>query len=375
MRGHGDDGSGQGRALAPEGHQALLPQGRGVGRSCGSPPACTSSAARSSSRPSSTPAPRRAACARTSPRSSATQSEIDRRAPRRPAQGQPLPRARARRRRAARAPDRPGRRQRPSGPRPAHRDRQRLALRRRGRLARRVPGPRLADRAGPLVARSRSPAPGPRRRSRCPARPAGSASWPSPARCAASTASSSATATPSRRCSPGSAPTSRCWPGRSGACAARCAPPRTGSPTSTTPTCAARPAPPSPPAPGCTRALEILGDDVPDHLAEAGRLRIEHQQASLEELGALADPPMTKDAIAGRIRRLLALADKRAGELGHPRHRGGHPRRPRRRRLSTAGDARRGRVWAYSPSTTAQRNAYVGPIGSESPRGHASVPR
>jgi DNA-binding protein WhiA len=64
------------------------------------------------------------------------------------------------------------------------------------------------------------------------------------------------------------------------------------------------------------RALEILGDDVPDHLAMAGKLRIEHKQASLEELGALADPPMTKDAIAGRIRRLLAMADKRATELG-----------------------------------------------------------
>jgi len=66
------------------------------------------------------------------------------------------------------------------------------------------------------------------------------------------------------------------------------------------------------------RAMEILGDDVPDHLVVAGRLRLEHQQASLEELGALADPPMTKDAIAGRIRRLLALADKRASELGVP---------------------------------------------------------
>jgi cell division protein WhiA len=66
------------------------------------------------------------------------------------------------------------------------------------------------------------------------------------------------------------------------------------------------------------RALEILGPDVPDHLVVAGRLRMEHQQASLEELGALSDPPMTKDAIAGRIRRLLALADKRAGELGIP---------------------------------------------------------
>jgi len=66
------------------------------------------------------------------------------------------------------------------------------------------------------------------------------------------------------------------------------------------------------------RAMEILGSDVPDHLLSAGRLRLEHQQASLEELGALADPPMTKDAIAGRIRRLLALADKRAAELGIP---------------------------------------------------------
>ncbi len=64
------------------------------------------------------------------------------------------------------------------------------------------------------------------------------------------------------------------------------------------------------------RALEILGDSAPEHLATAGALRLEHKQASLEELGSLADPPMTKDAIAGRIRRLLALADKRAAELG-----------------------------------------------------------
>jgi DNA-binding protein WhiA len=64
------------------------------------------------------------------------------------------------------------------------------------------------------------------------------------------------------------------------------------------------------------RALEILGDEAPEHLAVAGRLRLDHKQASLEELGALADPPLTKDAIAGRIRRLLAMADKRAGELG-----------------------------------------------------------
>ncbi len=66
------------------------------------------------------------------------------------------------------------------------------------------------------------------------------------------------------------------------------------------------------------RALEILGDEAPEHLRHAGTLRLEHKQASLEELGQLADPPMTKDAVAGRIRRLLALADKRAGELGIP---------------------------------------------------------
>ncbi len=66
------------------------------------------------------------------------------------------------------------------------------------------------------------------------------------------------------------------------------------------------------------RAMEILGDEIPDHLAMAGRLRVQHRQASLEELGALADPPMTKDAIAGRIRRLLALADRSAAKLGIP---------------------------------------------------------
>jgi DNA-binding protein WhiA len=66
------------------------------------------------------------------------------------------------------------------------------------------------------------------------------------------------------------------------------------------------------------RALEILGEEAPEHLAAAGQLRLEHKQASLEELGQLADPPLTKDAIAGRIRRLLALADKRAGDQGVP---------------------------------------------------------
>jgi DNA-binding protein WhiA len=66
------------------------------------------------------------------------------------------------------------------------------------------------------------------------------------------------------------------------------------------------------------RAFEILGPDLPEHLREAGELRLAHKAASLEELGKLAEPALTKDAVAGRIRRLLATADKRAADLGIP---------------------------------------------------------
>lgn len=66
------------------------------------------------------------------------------------------------------------------------------------------------------------------------------------------------------------------------------------------------------------RALEILGEEAPEHLRYAGELRLNHKDASLDELGRLANPPMTKDAVAGRIRRLLATADKKASELGIP---------------------------------------------------------
>ncbi|WP_349898072.1 DNA-binding protein WhiA [Parafrigoribacterium soli] len=66
------------------------------------------------------------------------------------------------------------------------------------------------------------------------------------------------------------------------------------------------------------RALEILDGKLPDHLKYAGELRLRFRDSSLDELGHHADPPMTKDAVAGRIRRLLAMADKRAGDLGIP---------------------------------------------------------
>jgi DNA-binding protein WhiA len=64
------------------------------------------------------------------------------------------------------------------------------------------------------------------------------------------------------------------------------------------------------------RAFEILGDAVPDHLREAAELRLANKEVSLEELGAMVAPPLTKAAIAGRIRRLLAMADRRAAERG-----------------------------------------------------------
>jgi len=66
------------------------------------------------------------------------------------------------------------------------------------------------------------------------------------------------------------------------------------------------------------RALEILDGKLPDHLKYAGELRLRFRDSSLDELGHHADPPMTKDAVAGRIRRLLAMADKRAADLGIP---------------------------------------------------------
>lgn len=73
------------------------------------------------------------------------------------------------------------------------------------------------------------------------------------------------------------------------------------------------------------RAFEILGDKVPAHLEYAGRLRLDHRDASLDELGHFAVPIMTKDAVAGRIRRLLSLADKVANEKGIPTTSAGIP--------------------------------------------------
>jgi DNA-binding protein WhiA len=66
------------------------------------------------------------------------------------------------------------------------------------------------------------------------------------------------------------------------------------------------------------RALEILGEEIPHHLLAAAQLRLQHEHDSLDKLGQRADPPMTKDAIAGRLRRLLITADTLAHSLGIP---------------------------------------------------------
>ena len=72
-----------------------------------------------------------------------------------------------------------------------------------------------------------------------------------------------------------------------------------------------------------SRGLVELGHDVevfsgqpyPEILDPRVRLT---EVPSLEELGQFADPPLTKDAVAGRIRRLLSMADRKAKVDGIP---------------------------------------------------------
>ena len=70
------------------------------------------------------------------------------------------------------------------------------------------------------------------------------------------------------------------------------------------------------------RAMVILGEEIPDHLKMAGELRLEHKQASLEELGQLHDPVLTKDAIAGQHASLAGHGRQARRGARHSRHRG-----------------------------------------------------
>jgi DNA-binding protein WhiA len=58
------------------------------------------------------------------------------------------------------------------------------------------------------------------------------------------------------------------------------------------------------------RAVELLGwQALPGDLAEVARLRLEHPQATLAELGGLLDPPRPKSTVLARLRRLERLAE------------------------------------------------------------------
>lgn len=66
------------------------------------------------------------------------------------------------------------------------------------------------------------------------------------------------------------------------------------------------------------RAFEILGNDIPQNLKEAGQARICHPEDSLSVLGTYLHPQASKDAVAGRLRRLTSMADKVAEDRGIP---------------------------------------------------------
>jgi len=63
-------------------------------------------------------------------------------------------------------------------------------------------------------------------------------------------------------------------------------------------------------------ALALLGGKAPPHLAEAGALRVAHQGDTLAALAARAG--VTKDVMAGRLRRLIALARELPGQARRP---------------------------------------------------------
>jgi DNA-binding protein WhiA len=65
--------------------------------------------------------------------------------------------------------------------------------------------------------------------------------------------------------------------------------------------------------PAIRAALAQLGASAPEPFVLAGQLRIAYPDVSLAELGRLADPPLTKNAIAARLRKLLALAARAEG--------------------------------------------------------------
>lgn len=63
-------------------------------------------------------------------------------------------------------------------------------------------------------------------------------------------------------------------------------------------------------------AVNVLGGDVPEHLAQVAALRLANRTATLHDLGRLAEPPLSKDTVAGRIKTLLRIAERHEEERG-----------------------------------------------------------
>jgi len=57
-------------------------------------------------------------------------------------------------------------------------------------------------------------------------------------------------------------------------------------------------------------------ENLPPALAELAELRLANPEASLRELGELADPPLTKSAVYHRVRRIEEMAAELAAETG-----------------------------------------------------------
>jgi hypothetical protein len=64
-------------------------------------------------------------------------------------------------------------------------------------------------------------------------------------------------------------------------------------------------------------------DSFPAHLRAAAALRLAHPELSLTELGERADPPLSKDAMSGRLRRFLDHARALPVDDAHQERRGG----------------------------------------------------
>lgn len=54
-------------------------------------------------------------------------------------------------------------------------------------------------------------------------------------------------------------------------------------------------------------------ESLPDNLAEMARLRLEHPDATLKELGGMLDPPVGKSGVNHRLRKLCAIAEELRG--------------------------------------------------------------